>query len=58
MRPESGRMVWWKVLGAVSWQIGYVTYVDGDLIRLGRYNGDTTGGIVLNPRAIEWKYHA
>lgn len=55
-RPPSGHMVWWRAKGAVEWRFGYVTYVSGhDMIRMGRWNGDTTGGAVVSSADIEWK---
>lgn len=54
-RPPSGSMVHWRVKGEVEYRFGYCTYVSGpNLIRLGTYNGDTTGGKVVSAFDIEW----
>lgn len=58
MRPPSGTMVYWRFKDKVpcSWHFGYVTYESGhDLVRMGRYNGDTTGGSVVSAFEIEWR---
>lgn len=50
-------MVWWrfKAQGG-TWRFGYVSRVpQGSLIRLGNWNGDTTGGVVVDPNEIEHK---
>lgn len=55
-RPPSGSMCWWRVKGAAEWRFGYCTYVSGpNMIRLGRWNGDTSGGSVVSIGDIEWK---
>lgn len=55
-RPPSGSMVWWRWTPNTEWRFGYCTYVQGpSMIRLGRYNGDTTGGSVVDVGDIEWK---
>lgn len=55
-RPPSGAMVLWRAKGTLGWRFGYVTYVSGhDLIRLGRWNGDTTGGHIVSCSDIEWR---
>ncbi len=57
-RPPSGSMVWWRFKKNVpsSWTFGYVTYESGhDLVRMGRWNGDTMGGSVVSAYEIEWK---
>lgn len=55
-RPPSGTMVWWRGKGRLEWRFGYCTYVSGyDLIRMGRWNGDTFGGSVVSASEIEWK---
>lgn len=55
-RPPSGSMIHWRAKGALEWRFGYCTYVSGPtLIRLGHYNGDSTGGSVVDCFDIEWK---
>jgi hypothetical protein len=55
-RPPSGSMVWWRQKGKLNWLFGYCTYVSShDLIRLGRWNGDTIGGYVVSISDIEWR---
>ena len=56
-RPPSGDMVWWRFAGQPApWKFGYCTYVRGhDMIRMGRWNGDTMGGSVVSASEIEWK---
>lgn len=56
MRPSPGTMYWWRGKGQLRWRFGYCTYLnDTDLIRMGLYNGDTTGGCVVSAHEIEWK---
>ena len=55
-RPPPGSMVYWKAQNAVEWRFGYCTYVSGpDIVRMGRWNGDTTGGSVVSTGGIQWK---
>ena len=55
-RPPSGRMCYWRGKGMVEWRFGYCTYVSGsNLVRMGRWNGDTSGGSVVDIGDIEWK---
>lgn len=56
MKPPSGGMIWWKARGTTDYKFGYVTYLNSyNLIRLGRWNGDTAGGYVVDFNDIEWK---
>lgn len=60
MRPPPGTMVHWRFKSVVPgpYRFGYCTYVSGpNLIRLGSYAGDTTGGEVVDAFDIEWKEH-
>jgi hypothetical protein len=54
-RPSSGSMVWWRFKGIGGYHFGYVTEAGNGLIRMGRWNGDTTGGTVVDPIEIEWR---
>ena len=55
-RPPPGSMVYWSAKNAVEWRFGYCTYVSGsDMVRMGRWNGDTTGGSVVSIGDIQWK---
>lgn len=55
-RPPSGSMVYWRAKNALDWFFGYVTYESGhDLVRMGRWNGDSMGGRVVSASDIEWK---
>ena len=56
-RPPSGSMVYWRFKRNIpgAWVFGYVTYVQGyDLIRMGNFNGDNTGGYLVSVSEIEW----
>lgn len=58
MRPPPGTMVWWRFKQAAlcSYRFGYCTYLrDHDLVRMGRWNGDVSGGPVVSSFEIEWK---
>lgn len=35
------------------WAYGYPTRISRDLVRMGLYNGDSTGGVVVDPVEIE-----
>lgn len=57
-RPSPGSMVWWRFTrrAPCSWSFGYATYAQGaDLIRMGCYNGDISGGTIVSANEIEWK---
>lgn len=57
MRPSSGRMYWWRKRGSLEWHFGYCTYLDGqcDLVRMGRWHGDSSGDAVVSASEIEWE---
>jgi hypothetical protein len=61
IRPPSGRMCWWrfKLPEGGAYRFGYCTHIDGSpkLMRMGAYNGDTTGGFVVDINDIEWKVY-
>lgn len=58
-RPPRGRMIYWRGKGALTWRFGYVyDCKNRDLIGLGRWNGDTVGGAIVDPGEIEWKDYA
>lgn len=47
-------MIWWRFKGvARPWQFGYMTQVGNGLVRMGRWNGDTVGGVVVSESEIE-----
>ena len=51
-----GIMVYWRPKGHVNWRFGYTSNANSHgLIRMGRWNGDTTGGYVVSVNEIEWK---
>lgn len=57
-RPPSGSMCYWRVNGAAEWRFGYCTYMRGyDLVRMGCWSGDTTGGSIVSIGDIEWKHY-
>lgn len=55
--PSSGTMYWWRFKGAPTpWKFGYCTHTNtSGLVRMGAYNGDQTGGSVVDVAEIEWK---
>jgi hypothetical protein len=61
MRPQPGTMVYWRYRATGGgYHFGYVTYVTyvGQLCRMGRWNGDTMGGPLVDPFEIEWRPHS
>lgn len=56
MRPPSGSMVYWRVKGRPgdAWRFGYVTHEGADKLRMGRFNGDDTGGSAVTASEVEW----
>lgn len=59
-RPPTGSMVHWRFKDGMTseYRFGYVTYLTDGLIRMGRWNGDTVGGAVVNPAEIEWRAYS
>ena len=53
----NGGMVYWRFKRDTpcEWRFGYTTNMPHGLIRMGRWNGDTTGGVVVSKGEIEWK---
>ena len=57
-RPPPGSMVYWRFKRSEpsSWTFGYVTYVASyNMIRMGRYNGDSMNGTIVDVDEIEWR---
>lgn len=49
-------MVYWRFCDQGEYRFGYCTYAGGhDLLRMGRWNGDTAGGSVVSINDIEWR---
>ena len=51
-------MVYWRFTSNAPspWHFGYCTYLEGsDLISMGSYNGDISGGAIVSASEIEWK---
>jgi len=38
------------------WRTGY-TSRQGSLLRIGSWFGDVTGGVLVDPKEIEWRYY-
>lgn len=52
-------MCWWRFKGDKPWRFGYATQVPGtSMFRMGTYNGDTTGGTVVDPSDVETKEYS
>lgn len=56
-RPPPGTMVWWRFKDkGGQYHFGYCTYVSGcNMVRMGRWNGDSAGGYVVDIYDIEWR---
>lgn len=56
-RPALDTMIYWRFKeGSKTWRFGYVTPLSNSrLLRLGEYNGDSYGGMVVDPAEIEWR---
>ena len=55
-RPPPGSMVYWRFNGVNHWSFGYCTYAGSyNMLRMGRWAGDTIGGIIVDVADIEWK---
>lgn len=50
-------MVYWrfKTKEPTAWRFGYVTRLGQGLVRMGAYNGDTIGGVIVDPAEIEYR---
>lgn len=58
-RPPPGSMVYWRFRGQGAYRFGYCTYAGGhDLLRMGRWNGDSAGGPVVSINDIEWRRYS
>lgn len=55
--PPSGSQIYWRIRGSKSeFRYGYVTYAGSyNMIRLGRWNGDSFGGSIVDIADIEWR---
>jgi hypothetical protein len=50
-------MVWWRFKHDVPgpWRFGFQTDIGSGLVRMGDYNGDTHGGLVVDLKEIEMR---
>ena len=50
-------MIYWrfKKKAPCEWRFGYRSHVKGNLYRMGRWNGDTSGGVIVDITEIEEK---
>lgn len=56
MRPSPGSLVYWKYKTDNHYRIGYCTYLNNPtLVRMGRWNGDTSGGVIVDSYDIDWR---
>ena len=46
-------MCYWRFKGDNAWRFGYCTYASGGLYRMGNWNGDTSGGTLVDPADVE-----
>ena len=46
-------MCYWRFKGDKAWRFGYATQATGGLYRMGNWNGDTMGGVLVDPADIE-----
>ncbi len=56
--PRHGEMVYWRFKSSspTPWKFGYATDTESrGLMRMGHWNGDTTGGPVVSVSEIEWR---
>ena len=54
-RPPPGTMVYWRPTGQIEYRFGYCTYVQPyNIVRMGRWNGDTAGGSIVDIADIDW----
>lgn len=50
MKPGS---CYWRFKGERAFHYGYATHVRGNLWRMGRWNGDTNGGTIVDETEVE-----
>ena len=46
-------MCYWRFKNDKEWRFGYCTHESGGLYRMGRWNGDTSGGVVVDCSEVE-----
>lgn len=51
--PFFGTNIYWRFKGDKAYRYGYPTRMPKGLIRMGRWNGDTTGGFVVDKKEVE-----
>lgn len=51
-------LTWWRFKGDREWKLGYQTDLSSyDMIRIGNYNGDATGGRVVERNEVEFRQY-
>jgi len=51
--PFFGTNIYWRFKGDKAYRYGYPTQMDNGLVRMGRWNGDTVGGLIVDLKDIE-----
>ena len=46
---------YWRFKGEMAYRYGYPTPLKSGLVRMGRWNGDTSGGFIVDPSDVEIK---
>ncbi len=46
---------YWRFKGEKPYRYGYATQAEKGLYRMGNWNGDTTGGVLVDPYDIEMR---
>ena len=53
MSLRLGVSCYWRFKGEKAYRYGYPTMLKNGLVRMGAWNGDTVGGVVVDPKEIE-----
>ena len=53
--PFFGTNVYWRFKEEKVYRYGYPTQMSNGLVRMGRWNGDTAGGVLVDLKDIEVK---
>jgi len=53
MRLTNGQCYYWRFKGDRAYKFGYCSQVEKGFYRMGNYNGDTSGGVIVDASEVE-----
>lgn len=53
MKLIAGQCYYWRFIGQKAYKFGYCTHAEKGFYRMGSWNGDTSGGVIVDADDVE-----